>query len=153
MPTTNAIAAKTALIDLLKTQTVEGSGLPLVGFTVKYGFRGDLGLKCIYGGGWRFEAEDAVAETPGVLVRELTRLSLYVRIVDKPAVDVEVTEAKVEAALNAIGTVLKAHPKLAGQLSVVGINAGAGDYSTPTDDETICIGSLSVLVASLVTWG
>lgn len=152
MPTTNAINAKRQIIDLLKAQAVEGSGLPLEGILVKYGFRGDLGTKCIYGGGWRFDQEDAVAEGPGVLVRDVSRISLYVRFVDRPSVDVEVTEAKVEVVVNTLGTILKAHPKLAGQSTIVGVNSGAGDYSV-TDDETVVIHSLSVIVASLVTWG
>lgn len=150
MPTTNAAAGKLALITLLKAQT--GPGQLLDGVEVKYAYRANVGAQCIYGGGWRMTAEDAVAEGVGLLVRELVTVSLYVRVVARPACDVEETDAACTTISNALGSVLMANPKLAGQLSVVGIAGGQGDYSG-TDDETISIQAFQVLITSLVTWG
>lgn len=150
MPTTNATAAKRAAINVLKAQT--GAGQLLDGIDVKYAYRGQVGPQCVYGGGWRMEGEDAVAEGPGVLVRELVTVSLYVRILKRPAVDVEDTDVIADGVATAIGTVFKANPKLGGPLTVVGIGGGQGDYST-TDDETISIHAYQVRIQSFVTWG
>ena len=87
-----------------------------------------------------------------MLVAELVSVSLYVRALARPAVDVQVTDERADAVLTAIGTVFKASPKLAGALTVIGVASGQGDYSR-TDDETISIQALQVQVKSFVSWG
>ena len=151
MPTTNANLAKKAVIDALKAATVP-AGL-LDGVDVDYAFNGNAAALSVYGGGWRFEQADAVAEGPGILVAELVSVSLYVRAKQgPPSVDVEETDGQADDVLTAIGRVFKAAPKLAGPLTVVGVASGQGDYSR-TDDETISIQALQVQVRSQLTWG
>lgn len=150
MPTTNATTAKLALINLLKAQT--GAGQLLDGIDVRYAYRGQIGAQCVYGGGWRMDADDAVSEGPGVLVREIVVVSLYVRVLARPACDVEDTDATANQIGTALGSVMKANPKLAGPLTVLGISSGQGDYST-TDDETISIHAYQVRVGGMVSWG
>lgn len=150
MRITNATLAKKAVIDLLKAAAVP-AGL-LDGVDVHYAFHGDVGFKSIYGGGWRLQQENAVAEAPGVLVRELVSFSLYVRVVARPPVDVEVTDADADAVGGAIGAIFKANPKPAGPFSIVGLVSGQGDYSC-TGDETISVHGYQVQVASNLSWG
>lgn len=150
MPTTNANTAKLAIINALKAQT--GPGLPLAGIDVQYAYRGDMGAQAIYGGGWRFTSADAVAETPGVLLYEDVTLSLYIRVVQRPANDVEIGDAIADSILTAVGVVFKAQPRIGGQMAVTGIASGMGDYSG-TDEETISIQAIQVTVGSSLSWG
>jgi hypothetical protein len=151
MPTTNANLAKKAIIAALKAAA--GPAGLLDGVSVDYAYNGNVGALSVYGGGWRIlEQIDAVAEGPGVLVAELVSVSLYVRALARPAVDVEETDDQADAVLTAIGTVFKAAPKLAGPLTVVGVASGQGDYSR-TDEETISIQALQVQVRSNLSWG
>jgi hypothetical protein len=150
MPTTNATTGKKALIDLLKAAAVP-AGL-LDGWDVAYAFNANVGVQSMYGGGWRMEAADDVAEGPGLLMLEVVTYSLYVRVVARPACDVEETDVIANGAATALGVVLKTNPKLAGGLSVVGIYAAQGDYSR-TDDETTSIHAYQVRTMSRLSWG
>jgi len=150
MRITNATLAKKAVVDLLKAATVP-AGL-LDGVEVHYAYHGNVGLKSVYGGGWRLQQENAVAEAPGVLVQELVSFSLYVRVVTRPPVDVEDTDADADSIGGAIGAIFKSNPKPAGPFSIVGLASGQGDYSR-TDDETISVHAYQVQVASNLSWG
>lgn len=150
MPTTNATTAKTALVALWQAQT--GSGGLLDGVQVSYAAPGEMGALCLYGGGWRMVQDDAVAETPGVLVQEELSLSWYIRATSRPRCDVSETDATCNGVATALGVVMKANPKLAGGLSLLGIAAGQGDYFN-TDDETVSIFALQVRVRSMFGWG
>jgi hypothetical protein len=150
MPTTNATTGKKALIDLLKAQAAP-AGL-LDGVEVHYAYNGNVGARSVYGGGWRMTAEDDVAETPGVLVVETVFYSLYVRVLSRPACDVEETDLVADGIATALGAVLKANPRLAGGLSITGIYAGQGDYSR-TDDETTSVHGYEVRTTSRLSWG
>jgi len=147
---TNATAAKKAVIAALQAQTDPGELLD--GVAVDYAFNGNAGPVSVYGGGWRLDQEDAVAETPGVLVREVVSVSLYVRVVARPPVDVSVTDDQADAVAGAFGAIFKATPKLAGPLTVLGVASGQGDYSR-TDDETISVHAYQVRVGSYLSWG
>ncbi len=149
MSLTNAYVAKAALIDLLQAQA--GAGGPLDGVDVTYAFHGGVGWKSIYGGGFRFEQADTVAE-PAVMVRELVTVGLYVRVVKRPACDVEETDLVAAGIAATVGQVLKANPKMAGGLSWVGISGGQGDYSR-TDDETISVAAYQVLFGAHLVYG
>jgi hypothetical protein len=75
-----------------------------------------------------------------------------VRVLQRPATDVEDTDQIADSIGSAIGAVLKANPKLAGGLSWLGIASGQGDYQV-LDDETISIHAYQVQFRSRITWG
>ncbi len=149
MTTTNATAAKRAIIDRLKAEADSGV---LSGVDVDYAFNGNVGLRSIYAGGWRMTAQDAVAEGPGLLVAEQVTVSLYVRVVARPATDVEETDAEADRIETVIGRIFRHEPQLAGGFTVLGIPSGQGDYSR-TDDETVSVHALQVRVESHLAWG
>lgn len=135
--TTYAFTAKRALFDALAAQTGPGGGLE--GLQVSYAWPGGaVESECVYGGGVRFEQRDAVAEAPGVLVAEECLVAVYIRVVMRPAVDVEETDARAEEIGAAVGSLLRAQPTLAGAGAVVGIARGTADYHR-TDDETVTV--------------
>lgn len=142
--TTNAYTAKKALFDRL-TQ-LSATGQPLAGITVSYAWPSIPGIECIYGGGVRFEQRDAVAEAPGVMVSEEALISVYIRVMNSPPVDVSVTDTRAEVIGSELAALLRVEPQLAGSL-LLGIARGQGDY-TQTDDETISILSYQVRVIS-----
>lgn len=146
---TLATVAKKAMIRRLM-QEAEG-GL-LAGVDVRYAYHKDIGLRGIYGGGWRIEQEDAVAEQPGVLIVETVRLALYVRVVARPAGDVEDTDADAIAIGDLLVRALKADPGLAGDMKWLGIASGFGDYQQ-TDDETISTHAYQVRVSAHLAYG
>lgn len=134
---TNAYAAKKALFDLLDANN--GPSQVLDGVQVAYAYPArDVEEKCVYGGGVRFDHEDDVAESPGVLVRETALVGVYVRVVTRPALSVAETDTAAAAIGAAVLGLVKANPKLAGALTWVGVRSGQGDYSQ-TDDETIAV--------------
>lgn len=141
---TNAYTAKKALFDRLAQ--LAATGQPLDGITVAYAWPSIPGTECIYGGGIRFEQRDAVAEAPGVMVSEEALISVYIRVMNSPPVDVSVTDARAETIGNEVTALLRTEPQLAGSL-LLGIARGQGDY-TQTDDETISVLSYQVRVVS-----
>jgi len=134
--TTYAYSAKTALFDRL--QQLSATGQPLDGITVAYAYPGIPGNECIYGGGVRFEQRDAVAEAPGIMVSEECLVTVYIRVMTAPPVDVSETDARAAEIGAEIGALLRTEPQLAGGNALLGIARGQGDY-TQTDDETISI--------------
>ena len=158
---TAAIRAKKALIDLLKVQAVPGAGGTLAALATTYGWGqvtvaygwtgGEVGPACVYGGSWRFDAADEVAEGPGVLIAEVITVQLYVRTLARPPVDVEVVDVQAEALGNAVAGVCLANPQMAGQLTYLGIDGGLGDYSA-NGTETVAVHQYSVSYRSHLTW-
>lgn len=136
-----AIDAKIAIFDRLEEEAKSGL---LRDFEVQYAYQGQSGPRVIYGGGTRFDQEDAVAE-PGVLRREVIAVSVYVKVVARPPVDVKDTDLAARDIGNLIGLVFHTNPQLAGPFSWLGIRSGMTDYSQ-TDVETISIHSYQLLV-------
>lgn len=147
MTTTNATPAKLAVINRLKQEAASGR---LAKVEVHYAWPGKVGLRCVYGGGWRFDQEDAVEE-PGILVREVVAISLYVRVLRRPACPVEVTDAEADGIGGLIGKIFRADPRLAGPFTWLGVASGQGDYSR-TEHETISIHAYQVRVGSHLQW-
>jgi len=143
---TLAVAAKRALVDRLREQVPAGDNLE-----VHYAWPGNAGLRCVYGGGWRFDQDEAVAE-PGLIMEETVAVSLYVRVLARPACDVEDTDADAEAVGGLLVNTFAANPQLAGGLTYLGIASGQGDYSR-TDTETISIHAYQVRVRGFLVWG
>lgn len=149
MAFSDPFAAKRALFTLLAANS--GPAQALDGIQVAYDFPGNVGMRCIYGGGIRFDHDDDVAEAPGMLVRETVLVSAYIRIVASPAgevADTDTTAAQVGAAILAL---VKANPKHAGPLTWVGVRSGQGDYQQ-TDDETISILGIQFRYISRITY-
>jgi hypothetical protein len=142
--TTNAYTAKKALFDRLIQ--LSATGQPLDGITVSYGWPNTPGIECIYGGGVRFEQRDAVAEAPGILVSEEALVSVYIRVMKSPPVDVSVTDARAADIGDTLTALLRIEPQLAGGL-LLSIARGTGDY-TQSDDETISILAYQIRVIS-----
>jgi len=161
MPLSIGQPAKKALIALLRAQAVPGAGgafdllavahgWPQV--TVKYGWTGgEVGGVCIYGGGWEYVQEDAVAEGPGQVVHEEVDLAMTVRVQSRSERDLEVVDEWAQAVDNALGGVLLANPKLAGSLSFLGVTAGFGGF-VATDDETVVHHGHTVRIGGLHGW-
>lgn len=145
--TTSATAAKVAVIERLQEENESGL---LRGLEVHYAWPGEVGLRCIYGGGTRFEQQDATAE-PGLLRQEVVAVSLYVRVVARPAVDVKETDLAADEIGDLIGKVFRANPELAGGLTWLGISSGQQDYSRTTD-ETMSIHAFQVRVGAFLVW-
>lgn len=149
--TTSAYTAKTALFDRLTARTAVGQ--PLEGLQVAYAWPGStVDLECMYGGAVRFEQRDAVAEAPGVLVVEDVLVTVYIRVVARPPVPVEETDARAAEIGAQLGAMLRAEPHLAGGDAVVGIARGTGDYHQ-TDDETMSILSYQIRVSTHLSYG
>lgn len=144
----SATLAKIAVIERMQAEAESGL---LRGLEVHYAFPGEVGPRSVYGGGTRFEQEDAVAE-PGVLRNEVVILSLYVRVVLRPAGDVKETDLVANDIGNLIGKVFHADPQLAGPFTWLGISSGQTDYSQTTD-ETISIHAYQVRIGTRLVWG
>lgn len=145
---TRVYAAKAALFARLDAQT--GVGLPLEGVDVAYAWRGDLRLRSVYGGGVRFSHTDAVAESL-VLMDETALISLYVKVIARPPVPVQETDAEAAALGAEIAALLAADPNLGPGLVWRGMPQGQGDYQL-TDDETTSILAYQARVDATLTY-
>lgn len=148
--TTTAYATKTAIFALLEAATAVGQ--PLEGIGVGYAWDPELGLESIYGGGIRFDQVDAVAEHPGILVREVVTISVYVRVEVRPPTAVQETDARAAEIGAWIATVLRMNPNLEGGATWLGITGGAGDYEQ-TGEGTISILAYQLRTARNITYG
>ncbi len=149
--TTNVYAAKAALFTRLAAYAQPAQ--PLAGLQVAYAFPGsNVELECMYGGGVRFDQTDAVAETPGILVTEVAQVSVYIRVMITPPGDVKDTDTRAAAIGSKMGVLLRTEPRLAGNLTVVGIAGGAGDYAQ-NSTETISILAYQVRVSTRLSYG
>lgn len=149
--TTTAYDTKLALFDKIAEYAVEGQ--PLEGVQVAYAWPGsDVALECIYGGGIRFDHEDAVADHPGILVREIANISLYIRVVQRPPGPVEDADNRTAAIGAVIGSIMRANPTLAGGGTWLGIRSGQGDYSQ-TGEETVSVLAYQMRVARNIAYG
>ena len=145
-----AVRCKKAVFDRLAQEAESGR---LGDLAVMYAWDGttDAGERLIYGGGTRFQQDDEVAER-GVLRREVVLVSVYVRVTKRPPTSA-VDEADLEAAEigDLIGLVFFQDPDLAGDLTWLGINSGATDYSQ-TGTETIVVHMFQVQIGARLTW-
>ena len=140
--------ARRALIAALAAKT--GIGQPLEGVQVSYAAPANMGLLCIYGGGFRFDHTPTVAEA-NVLVDESASVGLYLRALAKAPATVQDTDTLVEAMAGQVTAVLAAAPNLGGGLAWQGISGGQGDYGQ-TDDEVWSILALQVVLGKHVTY-
>lgn len=148
MTISQAIAAKVAFFDFLGQEADSGR---LGDVPVHYAWPGEIAAeRMVYGGGARFEQQDAVAEQ-GVLVNEVVALSLYVRVVRRPPCDVKETDLAAAAVARLIGKVFVANPRFAGPYTWLGIASGLGDYSR-TNDETVSVWSYQVRIGTRFSW-
>jgi hypothetical protein len=149
--TTNAYAAKRALVDRLTTMTAAGQRLD--GIQVAYKWPGATVREvCVYGGGVTFthDAEQGVTDGAGDrLDLETATIGLYIRIVNRDLGDDDVRDADIQAETigQIIGEELARDPKLAGGLSYTRISAGTGDYQA-TDDEVVTLLAYQIQVTS-----
>lgn len=142
------IDVKTALIARLRAET--GGGL-LDKVSVDYAWNKNAGPRSIYGGGFRARQENAVAEQPGLLMRETVTVSLYVNVTVSPPTSVEDTDAQVKAIETAMGQIFANNPQLAGGYTWLGMAGSNGDYSNTTD-KTTSIVAYEMAVEAFVTW-
>lgn len=147
--TTNVYAAKGALIDRL--QPLTGVGQDLAGVQIEYAAPGQFAEECVYGGGVRFQHEDATAER-AVLMVETALISIYIRVTRKLPATVRETDARAREIFAAIAGHLVAQPALAGGMSFAAITQGQGDYNQ-TDDEVWSILAVQVSIESDLTYG
>lgn len=139
---TNAYLAKKALFDYLKAQVA------LADYQVSYAWPGNAETICIYGGGIRFDQNDATGYAN--LVRwENAECSLYIRVLARPATSVEETDAQAAEIGETLGELLRADPTLGGRVKSASISGGAGDYNQP-DDETVSILSYRITIGGFL---
>lgn len=142
MVASDPYAAKRALFALFAANA--GVGQVLEGVQVEYAYPGTVGMKCVYGGGVRFDHTDSVAEGVGILVEETVSIGVYIRVVTRPGQSVEATDIIANGIGVALLALLKASPVLTGAGKWVGVgrvagdrlSGGIGDYER-TDDETV----------------
>lgn len=167
MPATNGYVAKGALFDKLKAAADPGGGGLLDVLVaanpewgnrcnVAYAMDGEMGSLAIYGGGFSFTQDDAVAETPGVLVGETVTQLVYIRAQTRIGVtgtirDVQWLDDIIRQVANTMVKVIKQSPVLLNGVAVIGSRGGSGDYST-NDDEKVSLMSYQFTVASLFGW-
>lgn len=143
-----AVPAKVALFDRLGEEAESGR---LPGIAIHYAYPGEVTDQVlVYGGGTRFVQEDDVAEE-GLMIREIIAVSLYVRVVMRPACDVKETDLKAHAVGSLMGKVLVHNPQLAGPYTWLGIASGMSDYSRSAD-ETISILSYQMRIGTRLSW-
>lgn len=143
-----AIPAKVALFDRLGEEAESGR---LPGIAVHYAWPGEVSDEVVvYGGGTRFVQEDDTAEQ-GAMIREIIAVSLYVRVVKRPACDVKETDLAAHAVGSLIGKVFIHNPLLAGPYTWLGIASGMSDYSR-TADETTSILSYQARIGTRFSW-
>lgn len=87
MAFSDPFAAKRALFALLAANI--GPAQALDGIQVAYAYPRAIGMRCIYGGGVRFEHDNAGAEGVGLLVAETISVGVYVRVMSSPGKSVE----------------------------------------------------------------
>ena len=144
--TTNVYAAKRAMFARLREEAEPGR--PLDGWQVEYAWPGnEATLQCIYGAGTRFSQADAVGER-GTLVAEVALISVYIRLVKRPAEPVEDIEIEIEQVVAELGKTLRKNPNLGGVFTWNSMNEGEAHHSR-TDDETVCILALQLAVGSM----
>lgn len=142
--------ARQALFTRLAAKALPGE--PLAGWDVSAKVPGELGQRCIYGGGRRFTHEDMVAESPGVMVGVTTIATVYIRAMNSGPDDDVDTEAEAEACAGIIAKLLKDEPNLGGGVGWQGIADGTGDYSDSGDDQ-IDIIALNVVLGRRGNYG
>jgi hypothetical protein len=153
MKSTRMFEAKRALFDAMRAQT--GVGQPLEGIQVAYSWPGrDVMPVCIYGGGMRMvqdQTQGGVAEFR-VVILETVAIGVYVRVLRKDTMiaDVEAVDVDCEAIADKISNILTAQPKLAGNLTWLGFEAGTADYGETADGPEAILG-LQVQVQALLT--
>lgn len=139
MTASDPYAAKRALFALLAANT--GPAQPLEGIQVAYAYPPGIGMKCIYGGGVRFEHDNLLEEGVGILVAETVSVGVYIRVVSRPPIavqDNDVIAAGIGAAL--LGLVKSSSLAGAGKWVGVGraasIQGGAGQSGMGTYEQT-----------------
>jgi len=140
-----------ACLAVMDRLAAEADGGLLQGVQVSYGVA-DLGLKSVYGGSARFDQQSAIAEQPGVLNLERIVYTIYIRCVRRPACDVRDTDADAVAVKTVIAQIFSRNPKLAGDMTWIGVSNGYRDYSR-NELETVSVHSLDLLIEAYVSWG
>jgi hypothetical protein len=141
--TTNAYAAKRAIIDRLKLDT--GPGQRLDGVSVGYAYSWDMTDQCIYCGGHTFTVTDDAVDGKDVLNLETVTVWLYIRVF-LPGGTVEDSDNRCEQLGAVVGEILGDHPDIGG-FDYTQITAGRGDYDV-TDDGPISILAYQLNVSS-----
>jgi hypothetical protein len=151
---TAAVDAQAAIFDRLKA---EADGGLLNDWQIDDAYRAldpqpGAVQKQMYGGGWRSAQEDAVAEH-GLLMNETIAVSLYLCVIAPlPTATPASVKAMVKAGGVVIGQIFKNNPRLAGDLTWLGITTGAGDCY-PLDDQIMATHSFALQVGARLVWG
>lgn len=139
MVASDPYAAKRALFALFAANT--GVGQVLEGIQVEYAYPAAIGMKCVYGGGVRFEHDNLLEEGVGILVAETVSVGVYVRVVSRPAIAVEDNDliaAGIGAAVLSLvkSSTLTAAGKWVGVGRAASIQGGAGQAGMGTYEQT-----------------
>jgi len=148
MTATNAVAALQAVIERLRD---EADGGLLQGVGVGYEWTTELGASSVYAGGDDFEQESAVAEQAGLLQLETATVNLYIQVLRSPPTERIETDLECSRIADLIARIFFEQPKLAGEMTWIGIVSGRGDYSQ-SDATTQSIRSLRMRVQSYLSW-
>lgn len=144
MAASDPYVAKRQLFALFAANT--GPGQALEGIQVEYAYPAAIGMKCVYGGGVRFEHDNLVEEGVGLLVAETVSVGVYVRVMSRPAIpaaDNDIVAAGIGAAVLSLvkSSTLTGAGKWVGVGRAVSIQGGAGQSGMGTyeqsDDEVV----------------
>jgi len=149
MTATNATAALQAVIERLRG---EADGGLLQGVGVGYEASPELGTSSVYAGGDDFEQDPAVAEQWGLMQLETVTVNLYIQVLASPPVERIITDQECSRIADVITRIFFGQPKLAGEMTWIGLVSGRGDYSQ-SDLTTQSIRSLRMRVQSYLSWG
>lgn len=167
MSGTNAYAIKAALFDLLAANRLglaAGTSDPATPIDVEYGLPlRDIPMRLIYGGTVRFDHQDDVAATPGVLMRETALIAVYLRVASRPARTAREDDADIQAIGGNMLALIKAHAIASGPTRWMGVSGGlgaAGGASTfgggataaVTDQESISVLGYQLRFGSRVSY-
>lgn len=144
---TDVYTAKAALFDRLVTEQAAGK-FPDVD-EISYDEPSGEGMIAMYMGGVRFTDEDAVPY-PGLKVIETAQISVYIRVMQRPRTSdgVRACDAKAQVIGKTLQGVLFQNPTLTGDMKILGIERGQGDYAN-TDDENISYLAYGVKIQSM----
>lgn len=140
MTSSDPYASKRALFALLAANT--GPAQALDGIQVAYAYPKTPAMRCVYGGGVRFEHDTATEEGVGLLVAETVSVGVYIRVIARPAIPVEdndIVAAGIGAAVLGLvrsSTTLLPVGTWVGVGRAASIQGGAGQSGMATYEQT-----------------
>lgn len=148
---TDVYTAKAALYDRLVFEQANNGKFAAVD-EISYDEPSGEGMVAMYMGGVRFTDEDLLPEQSGLMVNEVSQISVYIRVMQRPRSTTGVRECDARAQLigKELQGVLFTNRTLVGDMKILAVERGQGDYAN-TDDENISYLAYGVKIESMYT--